>query len=150
MLIEATSLEIVVATFGSKPIVPEIVQSPAVNAMVVTSRPAPVESVISEPEGIVELIYSPMLPAFALSFVVVPTIPLVELGVIVPVTFNVPVSTELPVMAKVAAETDVATFKDCADTVEENVAAPDTVIALGMVCGVVPVKTRKLSIKSEN
>jgi hypothetical protein len=79
----------VVVPAGLVATVPHTSQSPAVKEIDVTFAGVPEVNETAEPTRIVEEIYSPILPAFALLFVVVPTIPEVWLGVIVPVALIV-------------------------------------------------------------
>lgn len=66
------------------PILPHTSQSPAVRLIDVTLAATLVVSATGEPSGTVAEMNSPTLPALALLFVVVPTIPAVCEGVIVP------------------------------------------------------------------
>jgi hypothetical protein len=63
---------------------PETSQSPAVSEIDVMFAVTVVVSATAEPAATVEEMYSPTLPACALSFVVVPTIPETEFGVNIP------------------------------------------------------------------
>src|SRR5436190_13417087 len=82
---------------GTKLILPHTSQSPAVKEILVTSVAVAEGMLTPGDEATEELTYSPTEPAAALSLVVVPIIPLVELNVILgtllialPVTRKVP------------------------------------------------------------
>ncbi|KVF16108.1 hypothetical protein WJ05_04670 [Burkholderia vietnamiensis] len=79
--------EIVVDPAGRNWHVPTMSQSPAVNETLAPFAAAP--DVSDTPVRLVGVGYSPTLPADALSFVVVPTMPAVLDGVIAPVACNV-------------------------------------------------------------
>lgn len=88
--IDARIAETVVEPAGVNRMVPDTSQSPAVRLTLVQF----VETfVVSEVVFVVPVGISPTLPAFALLFVVVPTIPAVWEGVIAPVAVNAAVVT---------------------------------------------------------
>lgn len=70
--IDAAILEIVEDAFGINLTTAETSQSPAVSEIEVTLAVVPVERLTADPGAIVEEVYSPTLPAAALSFVAVP------------------------------------------------------------------------------
>lgn len=71
------------------PTLPQTSQSPAVSEIEVTLALALLVNATADPEGTFDDTNSPTLPAFALLFVVVPTMPAVCEGVIAPVAIKV-------------------------------------------------------------
>ncbi|WP_429558185.1 hypothetical protein [Paraburkholderia youngii] len=113
VLIQPETTLIVVAAFGIVKTAPRTSQSPGVSEMLVTLAAVPVVSdtgvleFVAQADGDPPLVTcaqmnSPSLPAFALSFVVVPTMPAVLDGVIVLVAcsvVNLPAAAVVPPIA---------------------------------------------------
>lgn len=105
-----------------KMIAPKTSQSPAVRLMLVQFAGVAVVSATAVP---VAVTYSPTLPAFALLFVVVPTIPAVWLGVIVLLNVTAPLNVGVPLkVPESAAPAIVGVVRD-GDV--PNTAAPEPV-----------------------
>lgn len=110
---------VVTPPLGTNVKFPQTSQSPAVNNMELISAIVPVVSGNADPEDLPAVNNSPMLPAFALLLVVVPTIPLVWLGVKLPVIDNalpmvwVPVDADNIKLAVLAPGSGIVKVADC-------------------------------------
>lgn len=93
VLIHAPAFAVVVDPAGRNETCPHTSQSPAVKLMLVTLAAAPLVREMADPLATDDVTNSPTLPAFALLFVVVPTIPAVCDGVIAPVAVSAAVVT---------------------------------------------------------